>query len=164
MPLFCSIRKVLALPCAQRTNMWRPMTSQAQVFQAAVVAVVAAAVALIPWLIEKGDWTNARLINLSERRKSQSQIRLKLEQVSVIYPCLHVMIYIFSRNISRFKRKRFNLGDEPFLRLCLRLPNGTRETISICATETIEVSARDYPPNITAHVRKIYFISLRSRV
>ncbi|EFN86627.1 UBX domain-containing protein 7 [Harpegnathos saltator] len=30
------------------------------------------------------------------------------------------------------------IGDEPFLRLCLRLPNGTRETISICATETIE--------------------------
>ncbi|XP_014478630.1 PREDICTED: UBX domain-containing protein 7 [Dinoponera quadriceps] len=29
-------------------------------------------------------------------------------------------------------------SDEPFLRLCLRLPNGTRETISICATETIE--------------------------
>lgn len=30
-------------------------------------------------------------------------------------------------------------GDEPFLRLCLRLPNGAKETISICATDTIEV-------------------------
>lgn len=29
-------------------------------------------------------------------------------------------------------------SDEPFLRLCLRLPNGTKETISMCATDTIE--------------------------
>ncbi|XP_012532905.1 UBX domain-containing protein 7 [Monomorium pharaonis] len=29
-------------------------------------------------------------------------------------------------------------GDEPFLRLCLRLPNGAKETISMCATDTIE--------------------------
>ncbi|XP_011637392.1 LOW QUALITY PROTEIN: UBX domain-containing protein 7 [Pogonomyrmex barbatus] len=29
-------------------------------------------------------------------------------------------------------------NDEPFLRLCLRLPNGAKETISMCATDTIE--------------------------
>ncbi|KAG5333041.1 UBXN7 protein, partial [Acromyrmex heyeri] len=29
-------------------------------------------------------------------------------------------------------------GDEPFLRLCLRLPNGAKETLSMCATDTIE--------------------------
>ncbi|KAL0113538.1 hypothetical protein PUN28_012597 [Cardiocondyla obscurior] len=29
-------------------------------------------------------------------------------------------------------------GDEPFLRLCLRLPKGAKETISMCATDTIE--------------------------
>lgn len=33
----------------------------------------------------------------------------------------------------------FNPGDEPFLRLCLRLPSGAKETISMCATDTIEV-------------------------
>lgn len=33
--------------------------------------------------------------------------------------------------------------DEPFLRLCLRLPNGTKETISMCATDTIEVCSQN---------------------
>ncbi|GAB1865797.1 UBX domain-containing protein 7 [Camponotus japonicus] len=33
---------------------------------------------------------------------------------------------------------KIETNDEPFLRLCLRLPNGTKETISMCATDTIE--------------------------
>lgn len=51
-------------------------------------------------------------------------------------------------------------GDEPFLRLCLRLPNGTRETISICATNTIEnflvkMEEMGYPP--TEHTYLVPF-------
>lgn len=33
-------------------------------------------------------------------------------------------------------------NDKPLLRLCLRLPTGDKETISMCATNTIEVSVK----------------------
>ncbi|XP_077278309.1 UBX domain-containing protein 7 isoform X1 [Temnothorax americanus] len=43
-----------------------------------------------------------------------------------------------SDNTAKSETAKSEKGDEPSLRLCLRLPNGAKETISMCATNTIE--------------------------
>lgn len=83
-----------------------------------------------------------RRLDECEVDKQQKDEKLKSDVAKAGTSEHDTPLLISSTNISFILSAKLfvNSGDEPCLRLCLRLPNGTRETISICATDTIEVS------------------------
>lgn len=87
-----------------------------------------------------------RKLNECEAKEKQlKDEKLKSNTVKVETSKHNISIIIYKNIFYIFITilQNYIPDDEPFLRLCLRLPNGTKETISMCATDTIEVCSQN---------------------
>lgn len=89
-----------------------------------------------------------RKLNESEVNKQQKDEKLKSDTTAkaetskqdICHNLYHIFKLFFVLSLY-LPKILLNSGDAPFLRLCLRLPNGSKETISMCAKDTVEVCA-----------------------